>query len=213
VLGQACARTGGRGCAPALPVGLYYRKHASNFFQQRALHNIAGRQNNALHERRIYGIYAAMPKRGEIRDDGLIYWDQSHGAQRWITKDSFAIWSESRGKNRKAWHQNNIARNADRQREWERKNAHVRATIGGRRRKSLKVHGFRVTADEIRKLSMDSGGVCRYCGCSSKLQIEHVIPVSRGGPHHISNLAMACKACNSSKSSAWPEDFLLRKTK
>lgn len=43
---------------------------------------------------------------------------------------------------------------------------------------------------------------CVYCGASgndSELEIDHIIPVAKGGSHHISNLTTACRACNQKK--------------
>jgi hypothetical protein len=45
--------------------------------------------------------------------------------------------------------------------------------------------------------------MCQYCGAGAPdavLHIEHIIPVSRGGTSHISNLTTACQKCNSGKS-------------
>lgn len=44
------------------------------------------------------------------------------------------------------------------------------------------------------------GLVCAYCGTEDgPFECDHVVPVSRGGGHDLSNLAVACKPCNSSK--------------
>lgn len=41
---------------------------------------------------------------------------------------------------------------------------------------------------------------CVYCKSSAlSLEVDHVIPVSRGGSNHISNLATSCRECNRSK--------------
>lgn len=43
---------------------------------------------------------------------------------------------------------------------------------------------------------------CTYCGVTgaeAELEIDHIIPVSRGGSHHISNLTTACRSCNQKK--------------
>ncbi len=45
---------------------------------------------------------------------------------------------------------------------------------------------------------------CVYCGRSSiedgvKLQLDHIIPRSQGGPDHAGNLVTACSSCNASK--------------
>ena len=42
---------------------------------------------------------------------------------------------------------------------------------------------------------------CAYCGCSGDLEIEHVIPISKGGEHHLGNIVPACTRCNGSKRS------------
>jgi 5-methylcytosine-specific restriction endonuclease McrA len=39
---------------------------------------------------------------------------------------------------------------------------------------------------------------CSYCGDLGG-HIDHIVPISRGGPHCVSNLTSACRACNSSK--------------
>lgn len=44
---------------------------------------------------------------------------------------------------------------------------------------------------------------CTYCGAPGtdvELEIDHIIPVSKGGSHHISNLTTACRKCNQTKS-------------
>lgn len=40
---------------------------------------------------------------------------------------------------------------------------------------------------------------CLYCGSSSSLTVDHVVPRSRGGEHEWENLATACGACNHRK--------------
>jgi 5-methylcytosine-specific restriction endonuclease McrA len=46
---------------------------------------------------------------------------------------------------------------------------------------------------------------CAYCGASGDLEVEHVVPISKGGEHHLGNIVPACHRCNSSKLSkdAW----------
>jgi len=44
---------------------------------------------------------------------------------------------------------------------------------------------------------------CQYCGSSApqvELQIDHFIPVSRGGKNSETNLLVSCQECNASKS-------------
>jgi 5-methylcytosine-specific restriction endonuclease McrA len=48
---------------------------------------------------------------------------------------------------------------------------------------------------------------CAYCEQPSE-QIDHIIPLSKGGLHDISNLVGACKKCNLSKRDKSVEEFL-----
>ncbi|TXN40071.1 hypothetical protein FV233_27185 [Methylobacterium sp. WL7] len=53
------------------------------------------------------------------------------------------------------------------------------------------------------------GLVCAYCGdISGPFEIDHVVPYSRGGENHPSNLCVACKPCNRSKGARTPEEWL-----
>lgn len=58
------------------------------------------------------------------------------------------------------------------------------------------------------ELRARDGDACCYCGVvlafkdrSSRryATIEHLVPLSRGGSSELSNLALACKACNSAR--------------
>lgn len=40
---------------------------------------------------------------------------------------------------------------------------------------------------------------CQYCGATTKLTIDHVIPRSKGGEDSWDNLVVACSSCNVKK--------------
>jgi 5-methylcytosine-specific restriction endonuclease McrA len=56
-----------------------------------------------------------------------------------------------------------------------------------------------VTVRDIHRMRVRQRGECFYCGEPKLLQLEHVIPLARGGRHAIGNLVLACRECNSSK--------------
>lgn len=50
--------------------------------------------------------------------------------------------------------------------------------------------------------------VCAYCGQRGVfLETEHIIPKSRGGTNRVSNLTVACHACNQAKGNQTAEEF------
>ena len=78
-----------------------------------------------------------------------------------------------------------------------------------KRRADLKKIG-NVPLEFIRELNNKS---CAYCGffLAGKMQIDHVIPISRGGMHTQNNLVSACKTCNQSKSNKPLDKWLASK--
>jgi 5-methylcytosine-specific restriction endonuclease McrA len=58
---------------------------------------------------------------------------------------------------------------------------------------------IQVTGRQIRARFAEFGHRCAYCGANGDLHIEHVVPISKGGPHSIGNIIPACKDCNMSK--------------
>ena len=57
----------------------------------------------------------------------------------------------------------------------------------------------------------EQGGYCNGCGehfNPRNLTIDHIIPQSRGGTDHLSNLQLLCNACNSKKGTGTQEELL-----
>ncbi|MGP8288590.1 RNA-guided endonuclease IscB [Halomonas sp. AOP7-C1-8] len=55
------------------------------------------------------------------------------------------------------------------------------------------------------------GRECAYCGTGdTPLEIEHVVPRSRGGSNRVSNLTLSCHPCNQAKGSLPLADFFSR---
>ena len=70
-----------------------------------------------------------------------------------------------------------------------------------RRRKALERGsvGVHVKGRQIKERFALFGNCCAYCGASGDMEIEHVIPISKGGTHVLGNILPACHDCNSSK--------------
>ena len=59
----------------------------------------------------------------------------------------------------------------------------------------------RVTAAVRRRVISRAGNRCEYCGLSqvgqhATFHLDHILPVSAGGPNDMQNLALACAACS-----------------
>lgn len=59
--------------------------------------------------------------------------------------------------------------------------------------------GGRVSAADWRAVIDILGGACLCCGSSDKPTQDHVVPLSKGGPHHPRNLQPLCRRCNERK--------------
>jgi len=62
---------------------------------------------------------------------------------------------------------------------------------------------------EIREYLLEKfGRKCCYCGKeNTPLEVEHIIPKSRGGTNRVDNLCLACRECNQKKGNMTAEEF------
>ncbi|MEB3275792.1 MAG: HNH endonuclease signature motif containing protein [Cyanobacteriota bacterium] len=51
----------------------------------------------------------------------------------------------------------------------------------------------------IKRRFAEFGNSCAYCSITGDMNLEHVIAISKGGPHDIGNIVPACFSCNMSK--------------
>jgi len=54
-----------------------------------------------------------------------------------------------------------------------------------------------VTKQDIAKIYLQP---CIYCSSTKQIELDHIIPIARGGRHAIGNIAPACRSCNRNKS-------------
>ena len=75
------------------------------------------------------------------------------------------------------------------------------------RREKEKARRSRKSAWWMRKVDK---GVCHYCNREvgrTKLTMDHVVPLSRGGKSRKGNIVPACKECNNKKKSMLPIEW------
>jgi hypothetical protein len=86
----------------------------------------------------------------------------------------------------------------------------ITANVGAQngRARRLGIEGVLRAGDVVRIFDLQRG-LCWYCDepLDSTFEIEHVIPLSKGGTNHIENICLACKSCNRSKHARTPTQW------
>jgi 5-methylcytosine-specific restriction endonuclease McrA len=95
-------------------------------------------------------------------------------------------------------------------RHWRAANSRSLAVTRHRRRAIIygTARHARLSVAEWHNILKRYGHRCAYCRRKARLEIDHVVPVSRGGRHTAKNVVPCCRSCNSSKSSRTPREWL-----
>jgi len=105
------------------------------------------------------------------------------------------------------WYQSNKNKSIANNKKWRESNPEKVLNANHLRRLRKLNNGlFLVTVKELNKLYNSS---CFYCGSIKKIEMDHVVPLSRGGSHGIGNLVPACSKCNLSKGSKYLSEWRL----
>ena len=84
---------------------------------------------------------------------------------------------------------------------------YARASRRRRRARLATVATYEVSEKDMRRLQ---NSPCFYCGSSDTIEVDHIIPISRGGTDGIGNMQSLCKSCNSSKRDLLWIEFIQR---
>lgn len=79
------------------------------------------------------------------------------------------------------------------------------ALVAARRRRPRGYTGPPLTAEAICEVL--AAGICVYCGATTNLSVDHIVPTSAGGGHERSNLQCACMTCNRAKNDLTDQEF------
>ena len=61
----------------------------------------------------------------------------------------------------------------------------------------------------VKRIYERDEGMCVYCGASAQ-QVDHVVPVSKGGPSIVANGVCVCRSCNGKKGGRLALDMITR---
>ena len=106
------------------------------------------------------------------------------------------------------WRSRNVEQRREYLRSWYQQNPGKKAEHDNTRRGLEQDAKGRFTADQWEARLEYHGHKCYYCGSVDRIQVEHRIPLSRGGTNWPSNLVPACRTCNSSKGTKTEKEFL-----
>jgi len=134
-------------------------------------------------------------RRGDTREDGMIFWSYSFNNEIWLTPEKLAIRNQKKlawqrknvdpiqnRKNVMEWTKNNYARKLARVRKYQAIKRNSKVLCG----KSNVIHTFYEAA--------------RRVGCLGiKFHVDHIVPLSLGGSHHQNNLQWVPYIWNLSK--------------
>jgi 5-methylcytosine-specific restriction endonuclease McrA len=97
------------------------------------------------------------------------------------------------------------------QKAFHLRNPHFARLKAHRRRAQVKT-GVGVTSSDVDAKYQSQQGRCHWCGrdLQGKYEVDHVVPLSKGGAHAPSNICCSCKSCNSAKCAKTPWEFMGR---
>lgn len=111
------------------------------------------------------------------------------------------------------YRKNNLEKIRHNQRTWERENReHVRLkgrVQSSKRRAKKRANGGKYSNADIKLLLKSQGNKCWWCGepLEGKYEIDHRIPLDRGGSNSPRNLCITHQWCNRSKGNKMPWEW------
>ncbi len=109
----------------------------------------------------------------------------------------------------KKWYEKNKEHKAIKDSEWRKANREkCRTYLQNYKAKQLNAEGI-ITPQLIQEKLEYYNYCCMYCGepLNGEYDIEHIIPLSRGGTNSPENIGVACRHCNRSKGAKTVEEW------
>jgi 5-methylcytosine-specific restriction endonuclease McrA len=108
----------------------------------------------------------------------------------------------------KKWRENNLEKARAGYRAYREANPEKVIAHGELRRARMLGAEGEFTGDDVIALIKQHGRVCYYCREKlKKFQVDHFVPLSRGGSNWPRNLVIACRSCNLAKAAKMPWEW------
>lgn len=172
-------------------------------------------QDRAYRQRNAERIRAKRKKRYQEKRDELTQkrraeYSENIEESRRKRRESDARRREKINATQRAYYAKNPERWREYEREWKAANPDTVNARNQRRRALKAALPADLTREDIAALRIAQKGKCAWCGDKAKLTLDHIVPVSKRGPHTRANTQMLCQPCNSRKSNLDPVDFARR---
>ena len=183
------------GCGRSLPLDDYYRGVGK--YGRRSKCKVCTREVNRRYDESRQEYLREYHKEYYRKNRAAI--NARHRKHYEENKEAYALWNAK-------WARENRERMRELRRQWSLRHP-------GKSREDAKIRRERcslaegVTLDEQRQARWDYyGGKCYLCG-DDATEMDHVIPIARGGSNWPANLRPACRSCNSQKGAKSLADY------
>lgn len=132
------------------------------------------------------------------RDRIAAYEDANREHRRAHARAKYAENAEAGRERARKWREAHPEQVREQNRRWSTENpGRDRERQSKRRARQRDLSSYVVTDKDLRRLL---GAACAVTGCTNTdIQIDHIVPVARGGSHGVGNLQPLCSAHNQSK--------------
>lgn len=183
-------------CKRDLPLEEYHRKKTGKFGREaRCKACKAGRMRE----------YRSRP---EVRERHAEYREANRERIAKYRREYYEANRECYAERHREYHQANRERELERIAGYREANPHVYWTSTYRFR--CKRMGITPTVEDFTKADLIAkwGDSCHYCETGAFEELDHFVPVSKGGHHTLENCVPSCHACNYAKRDANPEEWV-----
>lgn len=93
--------------------------------------------------------------------------------------------------------------------DWCKRHPEVKRAYKHRRRTQVRKSNGTWCENDVKTLLAHQNGRCYWC-CTAieRYEVDHIIPLARGGSNWPSNICVACPDCNRKKNASIPLDFI-----
>lgn len=161
--------------------------------------SIRTKQWIADNEERYDAVSREYRRRPEVRAA------QKERSARWHNENK-----EKANEMARQWQIDNPEKVAERNKKWRDANPEHGRAMSSRRRAKIRSAGGTYDHHDVRELLIMQEHRCKTCDkclIENQYDIDHIVPLSRGGTNWPDNLQILCRYCNRSKGSKLPEDW------